>query len=175
MNKLVTIIIITAAIIGIVVTFFITDRIEVGNEPGMEAIDFTLPMYKEETKSLSDFFGDVIVLNAWASWCEPCIREMPDLMEIDEEYGNDVTVLTINMQKFERTLTDAPEFIEEIGLTLPVFFDEEGKVYEEYHITTGFPRTYVINQEGIIKDVFKGEVNKEMLEHSIEPLLSKRE
>ncbi|KGA95697.1 thioredoxin [Alkalihalobacillus alcalophilus ATCC 27647 = CGMCC 1.3604] len=174
MNKHVTMIILIAAVIGGIVVFFMTDRLEVGSEPGMEAIDFTLPMYEEETKSLSDFFGDVIVLNVWASWCEPCIREMPDLMELDEEYGNDVTVLTINMQRFERALTDAPEFIEEIGLTLPVFFDEEGKVYEEYHIT-GFPRTYVINQEGIIEHVFKGEVNKEMLEHSIEPLLSHRE
>ncbi|KMK76095.1 TlpA family protein disulfide reductase [Alkalihalobacillus pseudalcaliphilus] len=169
MKKGITISVLLLALIGGAIVFYLTERTEVGAYEGNQAIDFTLPMYKDDTRSLSDFFGEVIILNVWASWCEPCIREMPDLMEIDDEY-DDVTVLTVNMNRFERNDDDAPNFIEEIGFTLPVFIDVDGEMYEQYHIT-GFPRTYIIDQEGIIQQIFPGEINKEMLKNAIEPYI----
>ncbi len=84
-----------------------------------------LELYGSGQKSLHDFKGQMVVLNVWASWCEPCIREMPELMDFAEETANDsVEVITVNMQNREYRASDATDFIEEQQLTLPVFFGQ---------------------------------------------------
>ena len=137
----------------------------------MIAENFDLPMFQQEQGELHDFIGDVIILNMWASWCEPCRKEMPDLMELQADYDEEgLTILTVNMQTFERTLNDAPAFIEELDITLPVFFDEKGMVADRYQIT-GLPLTYIIGRDGTIEQRILGEVNYEGLEEMIKPLL----
>lgn len=159
-----------AAILLIGITFF-QDRQEVGSQPGMIAENFTLPMHHQATGELNDYKGDVIILNMWASWCEPCRDEMPDLMRLQEDYdAKGLTILTVNMQKLERTLTDGPRFIEELDIKLPIFFDEDGTVYERYNII-GMPTTYIIARDGTIEHLIRGEVHYEGLETLIEPLL----
>jgi len=143
----------------------------VGADQGMIAHDFTLPMWeKEGLKSLSDYEGDVIVLNLWASWCPPCIKEMPDLMQLADNYKKEgLSVLTVNMHKFERTKNDAPAFMEEQGITLPTFFDMDGEVAELYQVTA-LPTTYIMDRDMVILHVITGEVNYEGLETLIKPL-----
>ncbi|GAF66739.1 thioredoxin [Bacillus sp. TS-2] len=168
MQRRLTLIIMIIALLSIVLTFVLTDTAEVGHSIGDIAYDFTLPSNQDGIERLSDYSDKVVILNLWASWCEPCVDEMPELMDFAEDYQEyNIEVITVNMQTFERTLNDAPNFIEEIGLTLPVFFDSEGVVYEKYQ-PMNFPMTYIINDEGIIDDIFKGEVNYEMLENSIQ-------
>ncbi|MDT8859843.1 TlpA family protein disulfide reductase [Alkalihalobacillus sp. MEB130] len=155
-------------LIGII---FFQDRKEIGNEPGMIAENFALPMYTDDMGELWDYRGDVIILNMWASWCEPCRDEMPDLMDLQADYHDQgLNILTVNMQKSERTLQDAPNFIEEIGITLPVFFDVDGDVADRYKIF-GMPMTYIINREGVIEHVIRGEVDYAGLESLMKPLL----
>ncbi|WP_332633892.1 TlpA disulfide reductase family protein [Halalkalibacter flavus] len=160
--------VVTVLIIGII---FLQERQEIGNEPGMIAENFSLPMYTEDSGELWDYRDDVIILNMWASWCEPCRDEMPDLMDLQADYEDKgLSVVTVNMQKTERTLHDAPDFIEEIGITLPVFFDVDGDVADRYKIF-GMPMTYIIDREGVIEHVIRGEVDYEGLESLILPLL----
>ncbi|WP_227935069.1 TlpA family protein disulfide reductase [Alkalihalobacillus deserti] len=171
MKRNATIIVLSAAAILLIAIIFFQDRQEVGSEPGMMAENFTLPMHNQETGELNDYIGDVIILNTWASWCEPCRDEMPDLMRLQEDYETEgLTILTVNMQKLERTLTDAPLFIDELNINLPVFFDENGTVYERYNII-GLPTTYIIARDGTIEHLIRGEVDYEGLESLIEPLL----
>lgn len=166
-----TAIILVVAAILIIGTVLFQNKEEIGNKPGMIAENFALPMYNEPESELHDYFGDVIILNMWASWCEPCKKEMPDFMDIQADYGNDgLTVLTVNMHTFERTAKDAPNFIEEMGITLPVFIDEDGDVAERYQVA-GLPVTYIINRDGTIKNKLDGEVTYERLEEIINPLL----
>lgn len=169
-RKLTTVVLFIAAILIIAVIVF-QERQQVGNQPGMLAEDFTLPMYEQKEGSLSDYFGDVIVLNMWASWCAPCKKEMPDLMKLQEDYGDEgLQVLAVNAHYTERTANDAPNFIEEIGITLPVMFDVDGVVWDKYQLI-GLPTTYIIDRKGRIKHKIPGEVNYEGLKEMIEPLL----
>lgn len=169
-RKITRLVVIAAALIIIAVLFF-QDRKEVGNRPGMIAENFTLPMYQQESGELHDYIGDVLILNMWASWCEPCRNEMPDLMKLQADYEEEgLTILTVNMQTTERTLKDAPAFIEEIDITLPVFFDEDGVVADRFQIIA-LPITYIIRRDGTIERQITGEVNYEALEEMIEPLL----
>jgi thiol-disulfide isomerase/thioredoxin len=172
MKRRVTIFVLGIVAVLIIGVVFLQERKEIGNEPGMVAENFTLPMHTQESGELWDYKGDVIILNMWASWCEPCRDEMPDLMDLQRDYSNKgLTILTVNMQTFERTLEDAPNFIEELGITLPVFFDEDGVVADRYKII-GIPVTYIIGRDGTIEHFIRGEVHYEGLESLIQPLLS---
>ncbi|MBP3951086.1 TlpA disulfide reductase family protein [Bacillus suaedae] len=155
--------------LALCVVFFV-DRQEVGNERGMIAENFQLPMHEQSEGELYDYHGDVIVLNMWASWCEPCRDEMPALMKLQEDYGEQgLSVVTVNMQTTERTLKDGPAFIEEMNITLPVFFDEKGDVADRYKVA-GMPMTYIISRDGTIQHVLPGEVTYEGIEELIKPL-----
>ncbi|MEC2070677.1 MULTISPECIES: TlpA disulfide reductase family protein [Alkalihalophilus] len=166
-----TFLVLAIACILAVVTVVTMDRQEVGNEVGMVAEDFELPTYQGGQESFNQYEGQVVILNMWASWCEPCRDEMPDFMELQQDYHQEgLDIVTVNMQTYERTLNDAPEFIEEMNLTLPVFFDEDGVVSDRYGIRV-LPTTFVIDREGVIAHVIPGEVNYERLEELIKPLL----
>ncbi len=170
MKKKATLLVLAAAIV-LVAVILINNEPSGGIEEGQRAEDFTLPMHERDEGSLSDYNGNVIILNMWASWCKPCIDEMPDLMDLEADYqGQGLSVLAVNMQTFERTLTDAPEFIEKHHITLPVFFDEEGLLAERYQIK-GMPTTFVLERDGTIARKIEGEINYEMLESIVKPLL----
>lgn len=109
----------------------------------------------------------MVVLNVWASWCEPCIREMPELMDFAEETANDsVEVITVNMQNREYRASDATDFIEEQQLTLPVFLDSEGEFLAEID-PYRLPLTYILDEKLTVKEIVIGEVDADMLHNKI--------
>ncbi|WP_227522015.1 TlpA family protein disulfide reductase [Bacillus solitudinis] len=171
MKKIATMLVLAIALILIIMMVFTNENEEIGNKVGMIAENFRLPMNTGDEGQLKDHRGKVVIINMWASWCEPCRDEMPALMELQHKYGADgLEIMMVNMQTYERTLNDATTFIEEIGLTLPVYFDEEGSLADSYQVGN-FPTTYVINREGVIEAVIPGEVTYEGLEKLIKPLL----
>ncbi|AXF54822.1 TlpA family protein disulfide reductase [Salicibibacter kimchii] len=143
----------------------------VGVNQGEQAPDFELPDEEGKNMSLSDLEGDFVVLNQWASWCEPCIREFPVLDHVHETYEDDLNVVAVNMTGTERRVEDATEFLDENPVTMPVLFDEDGEFADDYPPTDGMPTTYFINEEGIIVDVHHGELTEEMLEERLHPFL----
>ncbi|QQK79799.1 TlpA family protein disulfide reductase [Salicibibacter cibi] len=144
----------------------------VGVNQGEQAPAFELPDVDGESISLSDFDGDFVVLNLWASWCEPCIREFPVLDQVHETYENDgVNVVAVNMTTTERRPEDAVEFLDENPVTMPIAFDEEGEFADDYPPTDGMPTTYFINEDGIIVDIVIGEITEEMLEERLQPFV----
>ncbi|MBU8907856.1 TlpA family protein disulfide reductase [Desertibacillus haloalkaliphilus] len=134
----------------------------------MVAEDFTLPLWgTDETSSLSDYRGEIVIMNMWASWCPPCRKEMPDLDRLYQDYKDvGVTVLGVNMNKFERTTEDADAFLEEFDVSFPTLIDVDGDVATDYQIQ-GLPMTYIIDEDGVINLVIRGEVNYEGLEEII--------
>ncbi|WP_017728169.1 TlpA disulfide reductase family protein [Halalkalibacterium ligniniphilum] len=176
MNKQrLTILVLIAAVVGISAILLTQKEREVGNARGMIAQDFTLPMYDSGRQGeLSDYRGNIVVMNMWASWCEPCRDEMPALMDFQSDYEDaGVSVITVNMQTFERTLDDASDFIEELNITLPVFFDENGYVANVYQIA-GLPATFILDSSGVIEHVIYGEVTYNMLQALVDPMLEER-
>ncbi|WP_216830467.1 TlpA disulfide reductase family protein [Alkalihalobacterium elongatum] len=167
---------------GLIIFVIVTDREKpLGVEKGLKAIDFTLPVWGEEEgveASLSDYEGDVIILNFWATWCPPCKDEMPDFMQFQEDYGDlGIKVVTVNMYYYERRATveeDIQNFMEEVNVTLPTLLDKEGEVNNTYQ-PPGFPMTYIIDRERVIQQVVRGEVNYEMLERLVLPIAEETE
>lgn len=130
---------------------------------GEPAPDFVLPRPgSDERVSLSDFRGQPVVLNFWATWCVPCRTEMPDLQTAYEE--EDVVVLAVNWQESDGVVQD---FLDEFGLTFPTVLDREGGVREHYGVV-GLPATFFIDAEGVLQARNFGPVFGNLLDDGIE-------
>ena len=137
-------------------------------EMGQPAPDFALESRAPgETLRLSDYRGQVVVLNFWASWCGPCRQEMP---EFEAEYqrhaaAGDLTILAVNALSLD-SRRDAERFIEEFEVTFPVAYDETGAVAERYRVR-GLPSTFFIDRAGVVRAATFGPVFGGLLEAGI--------
>ena len=119
-------------------------------------------------RSLDDWRGQVVVLNYWASWCEPCARESPLLERWHRKIAKrNGTVLGVNVLD---VTSDAEEFIDEYGLTYPHLRDKDGSTQEEFG-TVAYPETFVIDRRGRIAAHRRGEVQEKFLRATVPPLL----
>jgi cytochrome c biogenesis protein CcmG, thiol:disulfide interchange protein DsbE len=118
--------------------------------------------------SLEDYRGQVVVLNFWASWCEPCRAESPLLQRWHERLGErDGTVLGVDVLD---VTGDARDFIGEYGLTYPMLRDGEGDTQEPFGIAY-FPETFVIDRQGRVAAVRRGPVDERFMREQVVPLL----
>jgi cytochrome c biogenesis protein CcmG, thiol:disulfide interchange protein DsbE len=123
----------------------------------------------EEDVRLSDLRGKAVVLNFWASWCEPCKDEAPLLEDAWQRYRDDgLVVLGIDAQDFR---TDARRFVERYGLTYPIAFDGHGSTLGRFG-TTGFPETWFVGRDGrLVGDHVVGPFTREQLEENVRAAL----
>jgi peroxiredoxin len=123
---------------------------------GDEAPAFTLPDLKGNSISLADFRGCVVVLNFWATWCPPCVEEMPSLRRFaDEMQPFGVAVLGVSVDHDPEALR---KFVADFRLSFPIARDTGQAVASRYG-TSKFPETYVIDTEGRIAEKLIGAVN----------------
>jgi cytochrome c biogenesis protein CcmG, thiol:disulfide interchange protein DsbE len=122
-------------------------------------------------ETLEDYRGKVVVLNFWASWCDPCRKESPLLQRwhnrVEKRQG---TVLGVDVQD---VTGDAREFISEYGLTYPMLRDGEGLTRETFAIV-GFPETFVLDRRGRITAVRRGPVDERFMRERVVPLLREK-
>jgi cytochrome c biogenesis protein CcmG, thiol:disulfide interchange protein DsbE len=120
------------------------------------------------TGSLVEYRGKVVVLNFWASWCEPCREESPLLdrwhRRMKPQGG---TVLGVDVLD---VTTDARDFIRRYELSYPMLRDGDGDSRESYGIV-GFPETFVLDRRGRIAAVRRGPVDEAWMRSRVEPLL----
>jgi len=120
------------------------------NAGGGLAPDFQLPDLEGQSISLSDFRGEPVMVNFWASWCGPCRIEMPFIQEVYEEWsGQGLVVLAINKGESLSTVND---FMQSGNYSFPVLLDISQDVALEYSVW-GIPRTFFIDEDGIIKAI----------------------
>ena len=135
-----------------------------------EAPEFTAAkLFGAGTGSLADYRGQVVVLNFWASWCEPCREESPLL---DRWHGKlsangRGTVLGVNVLDVS---DDARKFVREYGLDYPMLRDGKGEVLGEYGVIA-YPETFVIDRRGRIAATKRGPVDERFMHERVEPLL----
>ena len=98
------------------------------------------------TVSLSDFAGRLVVLNLWATWCAPCLREMPSLDRLQERLGDDVTVLAISEDRGGSKIVRP--FIEKLGLKSLKFYLDPKSGAEQALKVQGLPTSFVIDRKG---------------------------
>lgn len=124
---------------------------------GQVAPDFVLQEYATgRLVKLSDYRGKTVVLNFWATWCPPCIAEMPALQELQaaHEAKGDLVVIAVDVQE-PPSVTG--EFAAQRGLTMPILSDRSGSVAKYYGLP-GLPGTFFIDREGVVRSKVLGPV-----------------
>jgi cytochrome c biogenesis protein CcmG/thiol:disulfide interchange protein DsbE len=122
---------------------------------GMAAPDFTV-RDSDRTVTLSQLKGQVVVLNFWATWCAPCIEEMPSLVQMQQRMkSKGVTVLAVSIDADE---SNYRRFLRDHSVTLLSVRDPDQKSNSLYG-TTKFPETYIIDRSGVVRRKFIGAVD----------------
>ena len=119
--------------------------------------------------SLADYRGKVVVLNFWASWCEPCRDESPllDRWHAKVSRGGRGTVLGVDVLDVS---DDARDFVREFGLDYPMLRDGEGEVLGRYGVVA-YPETFVIDRRGRIVASRRGPVDEKFMRDEVQPLV----
>ncbi len=137
------------------------DDTPVGKEPGMRAPDFTVPLYGGGEFTLSAHRGKPVIVNFWATWCGPCVTELPHFDEIHEQYGEEVAVIAIHS---DLVTDDVEKFLSNYDYALSFALDGQGQVIRSFGGSTMLPQTVVIDANGIITYNAVGSVTYEQLE-----------
>lgn len=135
----------------------------------VEATDFTLPTLAGGQQSLTQARGKVVLLNFWATWCEPCKTEMPHFQKFYEAHQKDVEIIAVNYTKKDK-VENVKQFVESYQLTFPILLDESGETSIMYG-AFALPATIIIDREGNIQQEIFGPLTEELLAQYIEPLL----
>jgi cytochrome c biogenesis protein CcmG/thiol:disulfide interchange protein DsbE len=121
---------------------------------GSAAPDFTLKD-SDRTVALHDLRGKIVVLNFWTTWCEPCIVEMPSLVQLQKRMGPRVAVLGISTDEDERAYHN---FLRKYNIDFLTVRDPNRKSADLYG-TTGQPETFIIDTNGVLRRKFIGPIN----------------
>ena len=118
------------------------------------APNFILETVTGKKVSLKDFKGKAILLNFWATWCEPCKKELPSMQKIYEELSSDgVEVIAISIDRNKKKRVE--KYIKKYNLTFPILLDPSQKVRKDYFIL-GLPTSYLIGGDGKLKGFISG-------------------
>ena len=130
-----------------------------------EPVDFTLEQLGGPPIALSDYRGDWVVVNYWATWCAPCRKEMPELSELHRE-RDDVTVLGLAFEDTEDSAFE--EFLEEIPVDFPILKVDVYDPPEPFGAPKVLPTTIVLDREGRAVKAFLGPVTREAIEQFVD-------
>lgn len=122
-----------------------------GAAKGEPAPDAPLTMLDGSARSISDFQGSVTIVSFWATWCPYCIKEMPDLQQIRENYP-DVNVVMVNCGEDQALVAD---FVQQHDYDFTWALDPNFEAQTAYP-TSGIPYTVVIDSEGNVSEIFAG-------------------
>jgi peroxiredoxin len=144
---------------------FIAEIGYVAPEIGAFVPPFSATTLTNETLTLSQFRGQTVVLNFWATWCAPCLAEMPILQDLYEQYSDEgLEVIAINVGE-EARLVQA--WAKQLALTYPILLDEKLTIATQYAIR-GQPTTYIVAPDGKITHIFFGAMTADQLEAVIQ-------
>jgi len=142
------------------------NSLPVGKEVGMLAPDFSAPLYSDKGEiALSDLRGKTVILNFWATWCGPCVKELPFFEEIALKHPDDVYVLALHSNLVTE---DVQAYLDKTTYTFAFGLDETGDIIQSFGGSTMLPQTVVMDQNGAIVYNAVGSVTFEGLEMLIE-------
>ncbi|MEK6589383.1 MAG: TlpA disulfide reductase family protein [Nitrospinota bacterium] len=113
-----------------------------------DAPDFTLMDIHNRKISLSELRGKIVLLHIWATWCKPCMEEMPSIQKLYEKFkDNDFAVLAVSIDR--EGIGAVKPYVDKYGLTFPILLSGSGKISKSYW-TWGIPACYLIDKKGKI-------------------------
>jgi thiol-disulfide isomerase/thioredoxin len=134
--------------------------------PGFaEKVDFTLPDLDGKPVSLSDFSGKWVIVNYWATWCPPCLEEIPDLVELYEENRDSLVVIGVDYEEVNEEYLR--EFVDSHFMSYPVVRMDPVPVTPLGPVL-GLPTTYIISPQGERVARQEGPVTREAIEAYLE-------
>lgn len=117
------------------------------------APDFTLKSHGGGNLKLSEFRGQVVMINFWASWCGPCRQEMPLIEQLHQRYSPlGFTVLGVNV---EEDSSKAQELLRELRVSFPILFDTSNSASKLYNVSA-MPSTVFVDRDGKLRYLHKG-------------------
>ena len=129
-----------------------------GPRVGQPAPDFALRDLDGRVHRLSDYRGQVVFINFWATWCPPCRQELPEIQAVyDDKKDEGLVVLEVNYQE---SATKAGDYWDEQGLTMPVLLDSSGDVQDQYRLV-GLPDSFFVDRDGILREMHLGAISRE--------------
>ncbi|MFR2459140.1 MAG: TlpA family protein disulfide reductase, partial [Christensenellales bacterium] len=136
--------------------------VQVGSEVGMMCPDFTVPLYGTDGGefSLSACKGKPVIINFWATWCTPCVNELPHFQKIYDELSDKIELVAIHS---ELITDDVQEYLDGQGYTMPFALDSDGSVIASLGGSTMLPMTVVVDAEGRIVYNKVGSITYELL------------
>ena len=118
---------------------------------GSTAPDFTL-QDSDRTLSLHDYRGKIVLLNLWASWCGPCLEEIPDLNLLQQRMGDKITIIAVS---YDDKASDYQQFVREHKMAFITVHDRD-RILKDLYQPTGPPETFVIDRSGKVLRKFIG-------------------
>lgn len=129
---------------------------------GRPAPGFQLAALDGRPVSLGDFRGRPVIVNFWATWCEPCKQEMPALQA---EAARQPDLVVLGIDNVESAVKVRP-FVDQLGLRFPILLDQDGSVVERYQVT-GLPTTFFIDRSGVLRGIYRGPLTPDSLREQL--------
>ena len=124
-------------------------------QKGFLAPEFKLETSEGQSVALTDYRGEGVLVNLWATWCPPCRAEMPTIEKLYQEYQNQgLIVLGVNSTVQDDPTAITP-FVKQYSITFPILLDVNGEVSDLYELRS-LPTSFFIGRDGVIKEVVVG-------------------
>ena len=146
-----------------------TDLSAVPAQANFPSPELTLTDLQGVTRSLTEYRGQVVLVNLWATWCPPCKEEMPAFQAYYDKYNEEgFTIIAVNDGD---PTPDVVQFVRDYQLTFPVWLDPTYIATEQAFKTLNLPSSFVIDRGGTVRLRWVGGVNKKTLEEHVTPII----
>lgn len=145
---------------------------ETGPKAGLLAPPFSLQGLDGKEYHVGGEQDKAILLNFWATWCDPCKEETPVLNELAEKYKDKLNIYGVNVTKNDQE-KNVPEFIKKYNVIFPVMLDTKADIYEKMYRVIAYPTNVLIDKHGVIQEVILGTLPPNELEKKVKKLVKR--
>lgn len=135
----------------------------------VKAPNFALISTAGKTVKLSDYKGKIVIVDFWATWCPPCRKGVPDLIDLQNKYKDKLVIIGISLD-YGKTKDDVKPFMKNYGINYPVVYYDE-KVLNDYGGIESIPTSFIIDKDGNVVNKHVGLYPKYIYEEEIKELL----
>lgn len=162
--------ILSLALLAVVVGYvWYASEPPVGPFENHRAPDFSVMNLDGEFITLADVTGKPVLINFWATWCLPCLEEMPVIQSLHDRRGDEFHVVAVS----DETLGPVSRYIERYEYTFPVYLDVDRSMHEAY-LVQFMPTSLFLDAQGIVRGIHIGAMNEEQLEAYLDQLIASR-